>query len=164
MKRFFLTFLTLCLISTPSWSSLEEVEPLEENYKETTVTLSDKSLVTRFHYNDVESTQKTAKSHLNPECWGVVTADSQSKGYGLWGRSWKSPIGNSFSTFCIPLDRECVRHISWIPPLAGLAVADTFAALGVSEDEIGVRWINNVLVSGKKLLVLSLKRILRIAL
>ncbi len=150
MKRFFLTFLTLCLMSTASWSSLEESEPLEKVYKEATVTLSDDSFIDRFHYGEVESTQKTAKDHLNSKQWSVVTADSQSKGYGLWGRSWESPVGNCFSTFCIPLGIEHAEHISWIPPLAGLAIADTLLDLGVSDDEIGLRWINNVLVSGKK--------------
>ncbi|NCP61878.1 MAG: biotin--[acetyl-CoA-carboxylase] ligase [Alphaproteobacteria bacterium] len=145
MKRLFLTFLTLCLMCTPSRSSLEAT------FREGSIALNDGTLIKRFHYGEVDSTQKRAKNHLSTEQWTVVTADSQSQGYGLWGRAWESPIGNSFSTFCIPFDIKHMRHVSWIPLFAGLAVADTLAALGVPEDKIGLRWINNVLVSEKKI-------------
>jgi len=138
------------LISNPCWGSLEETEPLEENFKRSAIVVGDGATLNRFHYGEVESTQKTAKQHSNQDQWTLVTADSQSKGYGLWGRPWKSPVGNAFSTFCIPLDIKHMCRISWVPPLAGLAVADTLIDLGVSEDLVGLRWINNVLVSGEK--------------
>ncbi len=143
MRRLFLTFFTLFFMHSLSWGS--------ENFTESTIKFSDGSTVTRFHYSDIDSTQTAAKKHLNPGQWSVVTADSQSKGYGFWGRCWESPVGNLFSTFCVHLDMLHMSRLSWVPPFVGLAVSDTLVQLGVPNEKIGLRWINNVLVDEKKI-------------
>lgn len=78
----------------------------------------------------------------------VVIADSQTKGRGRLGRTWHSPPGTGlyFSLILRPLLDPA--ELSKITLLAGIAVAESIEA--TSGLHTGIKWPNDVLLSGKK--------------
>lgn len=79
----------------------------------------------------------------------VVVAELQTAGRGRLDRSWVSPAraGLTFSVLLRP--GWPAAELSWLPLLAGLAVADALRA--VAELEVELKWPNDVLVGGRKL-------------
>ncbi len=154
MKNFILGALLLCWYPSFAWGSGAGL-PIEHEELELLSTQRVRLIsVTRSHYGDIESTQTTANDHLSEVSktkWIVVTSDSQRKGRGYWGREWVSPEGNLFATFCVPFDPKIMPRISLLPAVVGLSICDTLEALGVDKKQIGLRWINNVLVEGQKI-------------
>lgn len=80
--------------------------------------------------------------------FSAVLAASQSQGQGRLGRSWESPSGDSLA-LSVYLRAATVSEPGWISLLAALAVKRTLVGLGVTDS--GVKWPNDVLVSGKKI-------------
>lgn len=78
--------------------------------------------------------------------FSAVIAGTQTAGQGRLGRKWQSPPGASLSlsiaTFEIP------HNPGWLNLLAAMAVNKVLKNLGV---ESGIKWPNDVLVSGKKI-------------
>jgi BirA family biotin operon repressor/biotin-[acetyl-CoA-carboxylase] ligase len=80
----------------------------------------------------------------------VLVAEEQTAGRGRLGRSWSSRPGASL-TFSVLLRPAAVPpgRRGWLPLLAGVAVASAVrSAAGVPA---GLKWPNDVLVSGRKL-------------
>lgn len=75
----------------------------------------------------------------------VLVAEQQTSGRGRPGRVWHSPRGALLTTVVLPFYPE---HVGWTALAAGLAVCRTARELGVPA---GVKWPNDVVVSGKKL-------------
>ncbi|MGZ4557484.1 MAG: biotin--[acetyl-CoA-carboxylase] ligase [Mycobacteriaceae bacterium] len=80
----------------------------------------------------------------------VLVAEQQDAGRGRHARTWTSPAraGLSMSvllrTTGVPLS-----VLGWLPPLAGVAVADAVQRL--AEVEVTLKWPNDVLIDGRKL-------------
>lgn len=80
--------------------------------------------------------------------FSAVIAASQSAGQGRLGRNWESPAGSSLA-LSIFLSGKSISEPAWATLLAALAVKRAIAELGVIGS--GVKWPNDVLVSGKKI-------------
>lgn len=80
--------------------------------------------------------------------FSAVLAASQSAGQGRLGRNWESPANSSLA-ISIYLEPKAIPEPGWVTLLAALAVKRAIAQLGVVGG--GVKWPNDVLVSGKKI-------------
>jgi BirA family transcriptional regulator, biotin operon repressor / biotin---[acetyl-CoA-carboxylase] ligase len=80
----------------------------------------------------------------------VLVADHQSAGRGRQGRTWTAPPGTgiALSTLIIPQRVQETRW-TWLPLIAGLAVAD--AIRGVAGVATALKWPNDVLVDERKI-------------
>lgn len=88
----------------------------------------------------------------------VLTADFQSAGRGRQGRTWTAPPGSSIAlSVLITPERE--SGWTWLPLLAGLAVADGLRA--VADVSTSLKWPNDVLVGDAKLCGILAERIAR---
>ncbi|MEZ5565633.1 MAG: biotin--[acetyl-CoA-carboxylase] ligase [Gammaproteobacteria bacterium] len=79
----------------------------------------------------------------------VVIADYQTGGRGRRGRRWLSPLGHGI---CLSVARTFVTTPRELPSLslvAGVAVADGLAHLGI--EEVQLKWPNDVMAAGGKL-------------
>jgi len=88
----------------------------------------------------------------------VVVADTQTGGRGRLGRSWHSPPGLGLYASVVLRERDTGgravgagpgSRLSLLPLLAGLALSDGLASLGVTDATL--KWPNDVLVEGRKL-------------
>lgn len=102
-----------------------------------------------FH-QELDSTNLELARNLNETTphFSAVIAASQTAGLGRLGRSWESPKNSSLS-LSIFLSGEKITEPAWATLLAALAVKRAIAELGVIGS--GVKWPNDVLVSGKKI-------------
>ena len=112
------------------------------------------------HYKELDSTNAEAKRHIRGEhnrdgsfcvsdLYGtVVTAESQTAGRGRLGRSFASPGGGSiYASFILaPPDNPAEQHIT-----AFAAVAVCLAIEKTTSYKPGIKWINDILVDGKKI-------------
>src|SRR5690606_24832878 len=79
----------------------------------------------------------------------VVLAEAQSMGRGRRGRHWVSPYGtNLYFSQVIRIDRSSTQ-LQALSLVVGLVVLRTLRQLGVRE--IGLKWPNDLLASGKKI-------------
>jgi BirA family transcriptional regulator, biotin operon repressor / biotin---[acetyl-CoA-carboxylase] ligase len=80
----------------------------------------------------------------------VLITDYQSAGRGRQGRTWTAPPGTSIA-MSVLVQPEGVesRRWTWLPLLAGIAVADGVRA--VAHVPAVLKWPNDVLVGGRKL-------------
>jgi BirA family biotin operon repressor/biotin-[acetyl-CoA-carboxylase] ligase len=102
------------------------------------------------HYSRTDSTNTRARELAAAEAphGTVVTAAEQTAGRGRQGRVWTAPAGKAllYSAVVRPLDE---RHLM-LPLAAPLAVCEAAEELrpGI---ECGVKWPNDVQISGRKL-------------
>jgi BirA family biotin operon repressor/biotin-[acetyl-CoA-carboxylase] ligase len=79
----------------------------------------------------------------------VLITDYQSPGRGRLGRSWTAPPGTSIAmTVLVQPDGIESPRWTWVPLLAGIAVADGVRA--VAGVPAVLKWPNDVLVAGRK--------------
>lgn len=107
-----------------------------------------------FHYGQVDSTMDLFPAHkdlIDDTTAVFITADSQSKGRGIWNRDWVSPEGNVFSTLCFSFPSECFSHISWLPHSIGLALYQTLIDLGAPKSGLKIRFSNNIVYDNAKI-------------
>lgn len=101
-------------------------------------------------YKQITSTNSKAKSlaDRNASEWTVVVSDTQTKGKGRAGRTWKSPKGGLwFSVILRP--RTNAEQIPILQFLVANGLREAVdRATGVSTK---VKWPNDLVVSGKKL-------------
>ena len=98
----------------------------------------------------LDSTNLELARTLTPSTphFSAVIAASQTAGLGRLGRSWESPVKSSLS-LSVFLSGETIVEPGWVTLLASLAVKRAVSELGVIGS--GVKWPNDVLVSGKKI-------------
>lgn len=102
-----------------------------------------------FHQElDSTNSELERKQNSATRNFSAVLAASQSLGQGRLGRSWESPAGGSLA-LSIFLKSGSLAEPSWASLLAALAVRRFLTELGVSGS--GVKWPNDVLVSGRKI-------------
>ncbi len=99
-----------------------------------------------------------ARVHDSSASGAVVIAEHQTLGRGRLDRSWAAPprSGLTMSVLVRPHD-VTVSRWSWIPLLAGLAVAA--AVRREAEVPAGVKWPNDVVVADHKLAGLLVERV-----
>lgn len=87
----------------------------------------------------------------------VITTEFQSAGRGRLNRSFEMPpsAGIAVSVLLRP-DGVPLGRWSWLPLIAGLAVNATVADAGVVA---GVKWPNDVMISGRKICGILLERV-----
>lgn len=79
----------------------------------------------------------------------VLATDHQVAGRGRLGRTWTAPAGSSIAMSVLLRPEREPADWTWLPLLAGLAVADSLRAVaGVPAD---LKWPNDVLVEGAKI-------------
>lgn len=79
----------------------------------------------------------------------VLLAEDQRAGRGRGGRAWTA-VPRGLVIVSVGISAEGVDEQQWglLPLLAGVAVADTLATIGV---RAGVKWPNDVLIDGAKI-------------
>ena len=79
----------------------------------------------------------------------VLLAEHQRAGRGRGGRAWTA-VPRGLVIVSVGISAEGVDEQQWglLPLLAGVAVADTLAAIGI---RAGVKWPNDVLIDGAKI-------------
>lgn len=79
----------------------------------------------------------------------AVLAEAQTAGKGRLGRHWISPPRLNIYCSLILNNPNMSRHVSWIPLVTGLALAEaTRCSCGI---EISLKWPNDLLCLGKKI-------------
>jgi BirA family biotin operon repressor/biotin-[acetyl-CoA-carboxylase] ligase len=78
--------------------------------------------------------------------WSAVMADVQTAGRGRHGRTWGSSAGNLHLSLLVR-PRGGAAEWGRLPLLAGLAVAEALAEMGV---DAALKWPNDVLSAGRK--------------
>lgn len=80
--------------------------------------------------------------------FSVVASVNQTEGRGRRGRQWLSVPGRSLAvSVVVPFDCSSVA-ITWLPVLAGVAVVRSLQE--ISEQQVDVKWPNDLLSDGKK--------------
>ena len=110
-------------------------------------------------YERVSSTQDEAKAWVQQGAphGGMVIAEEQTKGRGRWGRTWFSPPRkNLHLTLTMKLPAE---H----PPLGTLSLLTGVAIVEALRQRFSVpafvKWVNDVVVDGKKLAGILIERV-----
>lgn len=104
--------------------------------------------VIRHHFPVVDSTNIWAKQHIasfDRNALTVVSAESQTGGKGRLGRSWVSPPGNLYVSFCFFWKGQNVLNI---PQMMALAIVQELEKLGVHAK---IKWPNDLLVDKQKI-------------
>lgn len=83
--------------------------------------------------------------------FSVLVAGFQSAGKGRSGRSWLAPAGSSlFVSVLLKPTNVSAINFSWLPLLAGLAMAQSVQQL-LPNKEVSLKWPNDVLVGENKI-------------
>ncbi len=95
-----------------------------------------------YRYNEVDSTQKVAKSILKKRKKNfVVVAEYQTEGRGRLEREWLSPPGGLYMSVVVKKDDMAFMR-------AGVAVASALKKVGI---DAKLKWPNDVIVNNKKI-------------
>lgn len=80
----------------------------------------------------------------------VVQGGEQTGGRGRRGNTWTSPKGNLYQSILL---RPSVARMRWgeLSFVIAVALADTVLQCGVDDEDIALKWPNDVLVKGEKL-------------
>ena len=98
----------------------------------------------------LESTNDTAKSIQNSGHGTVVMADYQAAGRGRHGRSFFSPPGcGIYMSVVLHPERLQLDDLALATPMAAVAVCEAIEAITPKTPQI--KWINDVLLEGKKI-------------
>ena len=79
----------------------------------------------------------------------AILAEAQTAGKGRLGRHWNSPPYLNIYCSLILKDPNFSRHVSWLPLVTGLALAE--ATRGFCGIQISLKWPNDLLCVGKKI-------------
>lgn len=104
-----------------------------------------------FYFSEIESTNNEAKKQANQGCpeGAIVLSEAQNKGRGRLSRGWFSPMGKGIWLSVVlrppfnPYDAPKCTLLT--------AVAVTKAIQKVVKVECGIKWPNDILYQGKKL-------------
>lgn len=86
----------------------------------------------------------------NAQDFSVLVAGFQTAGRGRSGRDWLAPAGSSlFVSVLLKPSLVAANRFSWIPLLAGLAMAKNVAQF-LPNKKVSLKWPNDVLVESNK--------------
>ncbi len=114
--------------------------------------LTTRSLGRRLHlFEELASTNVTALTMAGADAahGTAILAEAQTAGKGRWGRPWISPPHLNLSCSLILNDPDVSRHVSWIPLVTGLALAE--ALRRSCSIEIALKWPNDLLYAERKI-------------
>jgi BirA family biotin operon repressor/biotin-[acetyl-CoA-carboxylase] ligase len=98
-----------------------------------------------------------ARARAGEPAGAVLATDHQVSGRGRLGRTWTAPAGSSITlSVLLRPERDPVTW-TWLPLLAGLAVADSLRA--VADVPAVLKWPNDVLVDGAKICGILAERV-----
>lgn len=88
----------------------------------------------------------------------VLVAGHQSTGRGRFARVWEAPPGKSVAVSVLlrPPASVPLESWLWLPLLAGLAVSDGLARIGIAAS---LKWPNDVLIGGRKVCGILAERV-----
>lgn len=101
----------------------------------------------KHHFDALCSTNETAHSY---EIGDVIIADTQTGGRGRYGKTWESPRGNLYMSVVLPDYDSDAGNLAFV-----LAVA---VAQALQEFDVRIKWPNDILRDGKKLVGILLER------
>lgn len=87
----------------------------------------------------------------------VITTDHQASGKGRLDRGFLQPAMSGVTVSVVLRPETETADWSWLPLIAGLAVADTVRAAGV--DSVALKWPNDVLIDEHKVCGILLERV-----
>lgn len=101
-------------------------------------------------YKSLESTNKTAKEMAvaGAEHGTVIIADSQTKGRGRYSRSYFSPSGGLYMSIILRPEVLNFENPTSVTAFAAVAVCEAIES--VSEKTPKIKWVNDILIDGKK--------------
>lgn len=104
-----------------------------------------------YYFADVESTNTEAKKQANAGCpeGTIVLSEAQNKGRGRLSRGWFSPAGKGIWLSVVLRSPFNPHDAPKCTLLAAVAV--TKAILSVTGVECGIKWPNDILYQGKKI-------------
>lgn len=79
----------------------------------------------------------------------VLLTDHQTSGRGRFARPWQSPKGATVALSVLLRPEAPADHWSWLPHLAGIAVAEGIGR--VTDVEVALKWPNDALVGDRKI-------------
>ncbi|MDB2613542.1 biotin--[acetyl-CoA-carboxylase] ligase [Chlamydiales bacterium] len=100
------------------------------------------------HLNSISSTNTFCKENnslFDKEKLNIVTADEQTHGRGRRERTWISPKGNLYLSFCF---YNTSHNNGCLAIVLGIAAATALFELGV---DVKLKWPNDLLLEGRKL-------------
>jgi BirA family biotin operon repressor/biotin-[acetyl-CoA-carboxylase] ligase len=80
----------------------------------------------------------------------LVSTAEQTNGRGREGRSWSQPRGNFAGTFAMAAPRPLAESPGAASLAGGLAVLAALQAFGVAEQDLQIKWPNDVLLRERK--------------
>jgi BirA family biotin operon repressor/biotin-[acetyl-CoA-carboxylase] ligase len=100
-----------------------------------------------YYFDEIDSTNRKARE-LAPGCpdGTLIIAERQSEGRGRMGKEWYSPPGGIWLSIILKPDIS-PEHIYRLTLVAGVAVAETLAGIGVVAQ---IKWPNDILIHEKK--------------
>lgn len=104
-----------------------------------------------FHLLDtVDSTNQFLKNMPSSHALEVCCAEEQTQGRGRFGRSWHSPCGENI--YCsIRWHLDCgLARLSGLSLVVSMAVLEALKDMSI-DDDIRIKWPNDILWHGKKL-------------
>lgn len=108
------------------------------------------ALVSVYRYEEVTSTNDVAKAHAREGAReAVIIARSQTAGRGRLGRSFESPAG--LGLYVSVLWRPLCSAEDLLPLTAMAAASAAMAIESVIGREVGIKWPNDLVLSGKKI-------------
>ncbi len=103
------------------------------------------------HLDRTDSTNAVCRRMANLKDYSLVITTNQTSGRGRRDREWVSRPGEGIAlTFVLPPQgKGRVVPDTWVPHIAGFAVVEALKVLNISG--VGLKWPNDILVSGKKI-------------
>ncbi len=101
-------------------------------------------------FQELPSTNGWAKEqiqHLDPHALHVIVAESQTKGYGQWGRSWVAQPGASLTASLAFFSPQLPLHVGGLSLALLQGVIQHLTSLGV---KISIKWPNDLYLGQKK--------------
>ncbi|MCK4938366.1 MAG: biotin--[acetyl-CoA-carboxylase] ligase [Methanosarcinales archaeon] len=100
-----------------------------------------------FYFDEIDSTNRKARE-LAIDCpdGTLIIAERQSEGRGRMGKEWYSPPGGIWLSIILKPDIS-PEHIYRLTLVAGVAVAETLAGIGVAAQ---IKWPNDILINENK--------------
>jgi BirA family biotin operon repressor/biotin-[acetyl-CoA-carboxylase] ligase len=105
------------------------------------------------HFREIDSTQDEAKRRIDSQEIShgtIISADSQTKAHGRYGRKWISEEGSLSMTICLKVNPADVNRISELSYLTAVVIGDVLNELSPRLNFL-YKWVNDIYIGEKKL-------------
>ena len=107
--------------------------------------------VTLHFFASVNSTNQYLKELPPSTTIDICCAEMQTQGRGRFGRNWYSPFGENIYCSSRWHFNSDVSSLSGLSLVISLAIVASLTDLSVGDDDIAIKWPNDILWKGKKL-------------